>query len=171
MFMSGKNLFYYSELYESGTTFKSMEGDFGILPCPKFDENQKEYRTVAHDTYSLFCIPITCSRRELVGAAAEAMAAESYRKVTPAYFETALKVKYTRDEESSQMLDIILRGATFNFGVVYSGAIDNVGYIMRDLLLFNDKNKSFAAYWEKREEKYQRELDKVIDKFSNLSGE
>jgi len=171
MFMEGRNLFYYSELYDSGTIFKSMESDFGILPCPKYDENQKEYHTVAHDVYSLFCVPATCTRRELTGAAAEAMAAESYRKVTPMYFETALKVKYTRDEESSQMLDIILDGATFNFGVVYSGAVANVGYIMRDLLLFGSKNQSFAAYWEKNENKFQRALDKTLDSFLSLDGE
>ena len=168
MFIEGNNLFYYSELYDSGTIFKSMESDFGILPCPKYDENQDGYYTVAHDVYSLFCAPITCGRRELLGAAAEVMAAESYRKVTPAYFEIALKAKYTRDEESSQMLDIILQGATFNFGVVYSGAAANVGYIMRDLLLFNDKDKSFAAYWEKNENKFQKALDKVIDQFTAL---
>ena len=171
MFMEGRNLFYYSVLYDSGTIFKPMESDFGILPPPKYDENQPQYNTVAHDVYSLFCVPITCSRRELTGAASEAMAAESYRKVTPMYFETALKVKYTRDEESSQMLDIILQGATFNFGVVYSSAIANVGYIMRDLLLFGDRNKSFAAYWERNENKFQNALEKVIDKFSELSGE
>ena len=171
MFIEGRNLFYYSELYDSGTIFKSMESDFGILPCPKYDEAQKEYRTVAHDVYSLFCVPVTCTRRELTGAATEAMAAESYRKVTPMYFETALKVKYTRDEESSQMLDIILQGATFNFGVVYSGAVSDVGYIMRDLLLFGSKNISFSAYWEKNENRFQKALDKVLDKFSALSAE
>jgi hypothetical protein len=171
MFINGQNMFYYSELYDSSNVFKSMESDFGILPCPKYDENQKDYHTVAHDVYSLFCVPITCTRKELVGAATEAMASESYRQLTPTYFETALKVKYTRDEESSQMLDIILNGATFNFGVVYSESLSNVGYIMRDLLLFNDKNKSFAAYWEKGETKFQKALDKVIDKFTDLSGE
>jgi hypothetical protein len=126
---------------------------------------------VPHDVYSLFCAPVTCTRRELVGATAEAMAAESYRKLTPTYFETALKVKYTRDEESSKMLDIILEGATFNLGVVYSESLDNVGYIMRDLLLFGDKNKSFAAYWERRGDKFQNSLDKFIGKFESLSGE
>lgn len=166
MFMSGRNLFYYHALYESGTTFRNMEGDYGILPCPKYDETQAEYKTVAHDIYSLFCIPITCVKQELVGAATEAMAAESYRKVTPAYFETALKLKYSRDEETSQMLDIILNGATFNFGVVYSNAIDNVGYIMRDLLLFNDRDKNFTTYWEKRREKFETMLNDVIEKLS-----
>jgi hypothetical protein len=171
MFMNEQNMFYYSILYESGTTFNSMEDDYGILPCPKYDESQADYKTVAHDMYSLFCVPITCTRTELAGAAAEAMAAESYRTVTPTYFETALKVKYARDEETSQMLDIALNGVTFNFGVVYSSALSNVGYIMRDLLLFNDVNKSFSAYWEQRESGYQNALNRVTDQFVDLTGD
>lgn len=37
----------------------------------------------------------------------EAICVESYRTVTPAYYKISLKKKYLRDDETSQMLDLI----------------------------------------------------------------
>ena len=46
----------------------------------------------------------------------EALACESYKSVVPAYYEIALKTKYTRDEDSARMLDIIFENRVFDLG-------------------------------------------------------
>jgi len=101
-----------------------------------------------------------------VGATMEAMCAESYRTVTPAYFEIALKQKYSRDEETSQMLDLIRAGITFDFGTLNSINMADVNKIFRDLM--TEKRMDFVSRYERAETRYQNALDKLLDAYQNL---
>jgi hypothetical protein len=40
--------------------------------------------------------------------------------VTPAYYDVALSGKFTRDEESAEMLEIIRRHRVYDFGMTYT---------------------------------------------------
>ena len=66
------------------------------------------------------CVPMTTSDPERTGIVLEAMAAESMYTVTPAYYDVALKGKYARDEESLDMLDIILESRCYDLGWFYA---------------------------------------------------
>ena len=46
----------------------------------------------------------------------EALAAEGYKKVIPAFYEMGLNAKYDRDMETSEMLEIISGSRWFDFG-------------------------------------------------------
>ncbi len=102
---------------------RQMEDDFGILPMPKLDDAQAEYTTSAHNGFSSAAIPSTCMYADKVAAVMEALCSESYRYVTPAYYETALKVKYSRDDETSQMLDMIRDSVKFDFAYIYNASL------------------------------------------------
>ena len=54
------------------------------------------------------------------------MASESWRSVTPAYFETALKVKYAADDETAQMFDLIRENISFDFGYIYTLSMNGI---------------------------------------------
>lgn len=95
------------------TAYREMTDDFGILPVPKLDE-AAEYRSAICGSESTFGVPVNSSKTDYIGAIMEAMAYESFRTVTPAYYESALKIKYTRDEQSARVIDIIKSGARFN---------------------------------------------------------
>ena len=69
----------------------------------------------------------------MVGAVLEAMNAESYRRVTPAWYESALKLKYSRDDITSQMVDLIRDSMTTNFIYAYSATLNNLGMVYRTL--------------------------------------
>ena len=92
---------------------------------PKYDEVQEDYGTCVRATYSSFVIPRTASDRDMAAAVLECFASESYRQVSPAYYERALKVKYSRDDESAQIYDLIKSSVKFSFGVAY-------GYAFKD---------------------------------------
>jgi hypothetical protein len=145
---------------------RAMNGDYGIIPYPKWDKDQPDYYTASQNSYSLFCIPVTCSKIDAVGAAAEAMCAESYRKVTPAYYEIALKKKYSRDDETSQMLDLIRSGLTFDFGIINSVNVLDIQHIFRELM--TDRKTDFISRYEKSERAWQKALDKLLDKYQDL---
>nr|MBQ4318968.1 extracellular solute-binding protein [Clostridia bacterium] len=102
---------------------RQMEDDFGVLPMPKLDDSQDEYTTSAHNGFSSITILNTCKYADTAAAVMEAMCSESYRFVTPAYYETALKIKYSRDDETSKMLDMIRDSVKFDFGYIYNASI------------------------------------------------
>ncbi len=163
LFPEDKALFSPSYLSFYHEEYREMESDYGILPYPKFDEKQEKYSTRVQDGVSIWAIPITVQNLECVGATLEAMAAESYRTVTPAYFETALKSKYSRDEQSLEMLDIIRDGVMFNFEIIYNGQMGSPWNIMRELM--SGKKKDFASAWASKEKNYKSSLEKLLKNF------
>jgi hypothetical protein len=145
---------------------RAMESDYGILPYMKWNKEQPGYYTTSKDSYSLFCVPVTCTKLDAVGATMEAMCAESYRTVTPAYFEIALKQKYSRDEETSRMLDLIRDGITFDFGTLNSINLSDINKIFRDLM--TEKRTDFVSRYERSEARYQNALDRLLEAYQNL---
>ena len=77
---------------------------------PKYDEQQGGYYTNSMDQHSVFGCPVTLpeSEYEFMGVVTEALNAESYKTVTPAFYDIALKNKYTEDPVTAQMIDLIL---------------------------------------------------------------
>ena len=100
---------------------REMDDDFGVLPVPKLNDAQEKYTTYVHNGFSAFAILTTCKNPNMAAAVCEAMGAENYRNVTAAYYEVALKVKYSRDDVSSQMLDMIRDSIRFDFAYINDG--------------------------------------------------
>ncbi|MCL2517966.1 MAG: hypothetical protein FWF15_05330 [Oscillospiraceae bacterium] len=134
--------------------------DFGIIPYPKLDENQDKYYTYVQNGFSLLCVPHNCAHTEMVGAFLEAASSESYKNLSPVYFDTAMKVKYARDETSQVMLDIIRAGININFVSVYNSNIGNPAYVMRDLM--SAKSNNFASWYAQNETKISLAIEKLI---------
>jgi hypothetical protein len=144
--------FYVSEL------LRNMDTDYGIIPFPKYDESQSSYLSLAHDIVPVYCIPVTCEKMEAAGAVLEFMAFESYKSVLPAYFEVALKLKYTRDatEDAFTIIDMIHDNCTTDFAYIYTFALNSIGHIMRETMAA--KTADFTSKYEKIEAKAQISL-------------
>lgn len=115
-FISGDILFLTSQMNDAVTDLRDMKSDYGILPFPKYEESQETYQTFSRSTHAVVGMPATCADYAMAAAVIEAIAAANHERVIPAYYETALKVKYSRDDDSAEMYDLILSGATLNFG-------------------------------------------------------
>ncbi|MHC1694197.1 MAG: hypothetical protein AB9835_02740 [Eubacteriales bacterium] len=165
MFSGGQLLFMTGTLNLT-EQFRDMADGYGIIPYPKWNAEQDGYHTAAQDAYSLFCIPKSVENPDMVGAFAEAMAAESYRTVTPAFYDVALKGKYIRDDASSQMLDIIRDGVMFNFGFVNSSSIEWISHIYRSLM--TEKKTDFVSLYESKESLYKKKLEQIISAYEAL---
>ena len=139
-----------------------MDDDFGILPYPLMSEEQKEYLTYVQ-AVTVWCMPVTAKDTDMNGAVLEALAAENYRSVIPAYFETAMKVKYSRDNESAQILDIMRNTAHLDFGIMYNLSLGNPYYAFRDVI--GAGKSDFSSYLAKKEKEYQKQLDKLLQSF------
>ena len=160
-FSEGRALFNVAGLVRV-TVFRSMETDFGILPMPKLDKDQKEYYSIL-TIYNAGSISIpTTADAERSGAVIEALSAESYYTLTPAYYDTVLKTKAARDEASSEMLDIIFANRIFDVAIMYDwGGIISAIYNLKN----EDKLTSTV---DSKLKSAQKELEKTITAYKEL---
>ncbi len=140
IFTEGKSLFLGNAMLNNATSMRDMEDDYGYLPNPKIYPEQEAYHSVVHDTALLTGVSVASQRLELTGAALEALAADSYRRVTPAWYESALKLKYARDDISSQMIDMIKDAMTTNFIFAYNGSLNSIAHVFRTLITNNSND-------------------------------
>ncbi len=146
-------------------SLRDMESGYGLIPYPKYDESQENYISLVHDTASLFYLPQTCGHRDEACAVLEALCAETYRTVMPAYYEVALKRQYARDDISANMIDLIHDTSMTDFGYVYNYSIGSVGTIMRGVIASNGNYASAVAGVEKKAE---TELAALIATYTSM---
>ncbi|MCL2518486.1 MAG: hypothetical protein FWF15_07995 [Oscillospiraceae bacterium] len=160
-FQAGNILFMGNGTFVRAEMLRDMEKNFGIITNPKFDETQKNYRSVVADGQNLGVVPITTSagNLEMTSAVVEALNAESYRRVVPAYYETALKVKYTRDDVSSQMIDLIRDSTMTTFVFAFYASMNDIGAIFRTLV--TNKSIDFTSEYAKLESGALAGLEKL----------
>ncbi len=147
---------------------RNMEQQYGIVPMPKLNEAQKDYGTLMHDQFTVFCIPASAdaSKLELIGAVMEVMASESQRLVKPAYYEIAIKRKYMSDPVAWDMLDLTFAHVTVDAGVVYGEAISYPHHKLRTII--GGKTNRVSSQFGRIESTLNRQLAKLIGKLEKL---
>ncbi|MCQ2433217.1 MAG: hypothetical protein MJ175_11495 [Clostridia bacterium] len=142
---------------------RNAEFDFGILPYPKLDEEQKEYSClISTGLVPGVSIPITNQNPQKAGVILEALAQESVGTLTKSYYETALNDRYIRDTESSDMLDIIFASRVYDLGYIYD--IGGLGSLIKDM--YSAKKNTFESSFAKKQSAAQAALDELIGAFS-----
>ena len=157
VFEAGRGLFFpYGIKFVA--RFRNMETDFGILPFPKLDEQQSEYHSPIIVWWSMYhCVPTLQEEPERTAVIFEALAAESRYTVRPAYYDISLKTKHSRDDESSEMLDIIFSTRSYDFGWYYKFGNYDVGI----LDLYRKFSKDFTSMYEKSLAKAEKDIQKI----------
>ena len=130
VFSSG-NAMYFSDTLAACTALRDSDTDFGIIPLPKYDENQDGYYTSSRDGRTMFVIPTDVKDADFAGLITEALAVASNKYVIPAYYDVTLKTKVARDDASSEMLDIIRDGFKLEFVAEYAIQNGGGGYAIR----------------------------------------
>lgn len=157
-FANGTNLFLVERLgYAEKETMRNMQDDYGVLPYPKYDENQKEYYSFTHDFYGAVVIPNTNGNPDTVGAVLEAMASFSYRDTIPAYLDTVLKGQYMSDPQSRRMIDTVVDGIYIDAAWIYVHTLAN-DYPRQYRYYLAEGGRSFAT----KHEQYGRKVGTVL---------
>ena len=138
---------------------RDMEYTYGVLPYPKYDEAQAEYYTNSMDQHSVFGVPKTLpeDRYDFVGILMEALNAESYKTVYPAFYDTALKNKYTEDPVTAKMIDLIMDGRVYEFSFQFGEYLSNLPYMFR-YELYNGQN-NLASTLQKSRKPINKKLE------------
>jgi ABC-type glycerol-3-phosphate transport system substrate-binding protein len=113
-------LLFFTERLSRAALMKEMDSEYGIIPFPKYDANQAEYVSATRDSHSGMMVANNIVNPDLVGTTIEALCMYGYTEVTPAYYETTLKLKYLSDETAMSMLDLIRDNVDFDFAILYT---------------------------------------------------
>ncbi len=159
MLTEGRLLFREANIYNI-KQYRGMSDDFGLLPGPKFNEEQEDYyQCIDSHACSGICVPATAVNTERTGILLEALAWES-ADIKDAYYNVTLTGKYTRDEESLGMLEIIFSSRMYDIGRVFGWG--NLGTVIDNTI---KNGEGFASSYEKAAEKAQTALEKSYELF------
>ena len=162
MFSEGRVLFMPATFGVAGNKLtRNMQNDFTIIPFPKYDESQELYRVNQYDGVPIYGIPITASADRLpaIGYALEAMCSMNSSIVIPAYYEIALKNKYTRDEKTAKMIDLVHDSVAVDFSFAWGDTISGI----YEIFYGNIKKDSIASVLEKSMKKWDKNMTKLMD--------
>lgn len=155
---------------ESGD-IRNMSEEYGVVPIPKFSEDQKTYRSQMHDGFSILCIPTTISeeRSDMLSAILEAMASTSYRIVRPVYYETVLRTQIAKDPQSAEMMDLIINNIYIDAGFVYSHSMNSFHQGFQQLV---DKGQNDAiSRYTRLSTAAKRALEKLVKQLDKLANQ
>lgn len=141
-------------------SLRDMEDDVAVLPYPKLNSDQKKYITSSHDTTEVGAIPITSPNFDMVCVTLEALNRETKKTIIPVYYEEALKIKYTRDDTSAQIIDLIHDSMGNVFPLAYSQAVN-------ELLGLYDvgATKNFVSGYERVADRAEKKLEQIIEEY------
>lgn len=165
-FHEGRLLFTDVSLFDT-QKFRDMKHEWGILPLPKYDEEQENYYSPVDAGVHLYIVPVNTENPERTSVILEEMAYEGYKTVIPAFYETALKGKYARDDESIQILELIKGSRVFDFGyfTCYQDELHHIGCAGRYLVQETDPNLSSycATYLPAAEAALSEMIDTILE--------
>ncbi len=157
LFENDRVLFMDCSLFHIGT-LRDTETDFGIIPYPKYDENQESY--CARVSYFMpSMLPATNKDLELIGAVMEYTNYRAKVNITPAYYDITLKGKVSRDVESVEMLDLILDNRVVDLGDTIFCASVRDGFFSS---MYGSDNRDLASVLKKNEKSLQKEIDDMV---------
>ena len=157
--MANELLFYANQLLVT-LNLREMESDFGIVPLPKANEQQKEYVSIANTWFSdHVVVPATCGRLEQTGHLLDAMGYYAQQYITPAFVEQSIKLKGVRDENSMKMINLILDTQTFDVGLIFEWG--GMSQMLREMGATNETN--LASRWETIKSKAETALKTTME--------
>ena len=157
---------FWAECISWAKALREMEANFGILPAPKFDESQNQYYSCNNGNFFGMSIPVSVSDVERTSIILEALQSESTDTVLAAYYDITLKSKYTRDEESAAMVDIIFDTTTYDCSTVYG-----LGSVKTNLYTKASNNDAdLASFYEQQKKSLETTIQKIVDNFSKLDA-
>lgn len=166
MFMENRSLLYWILLHDI-EKFRDMESDFGILPIPKYDEEQSHYGCTVNQYHGYAMgIPVTATNVERTGIVLEALASKSKYTLQPAYYDVALQRKFTRDNESTEMLDLIFNSTVYDIGAIYQ--FGNISWEI--IYMTMTENRDIASTYKKLEKSAVAAIEKTIELYRKLDG-
>lgn len=162
IFNNGNALF---EIFGSDPVLlRSIEFDFGYLPYPKYNEQQKDYITDG-GVGGMMGIPSIKTEEEAtrIGAVIEAFSESSAKYVKDAFIRQYIENKILRDEDSVNMYRIMQNSAFYELSPIFS-ANDLINSQLKYYVEILEKDSvNLASQYEKHSANLTAELEKIYE--------
>ncbi|MBR5221695.1 MAG: hypothetical protein IKV66_11975 [Clostridia bacterium] len=140
---------------------RDMKADFGIIPFPKYEENQTSYYTPVNPyPATALVVPRVIEDPAQTVDVLQLLACESYYEVIDPFYNLVLDTKLVRDEQAAKMLDIIFDSRLYDMGMICNFA-DIFGTLVKST------GSVAASLVESNESKVQKEIDKFLESISD----
>ena len=165
-FAAGESLFLVTKLYkdfESNLAIREMDGKYGLMPLPKYNTAQEQYKAYSGGVSFIGALGQTHSIA--VSAFLEKTAEKSHNQVLGYYFNRVVKPRYFGMDDqlgtvthSIQAFDTIIHNIEFEFCNVYSEQLGGIGNIWGDAYA---GDITLEQAYNVRVEDYRRALDEL----------
>ena len=117
-----------AELY-----LQEMEDNYGIIPNPKLSTDQTNYVSSIHDGVQLYGINNNSLQIPEAALILDALELESRKSVRPMYFDSAVKIVYSRGSDDAEMIDLMDASIYSDFVYVwqFSAEMKDMGMWLR----------------------------------------
>ena len=149
-------------------SIRGMPQEYGVVPIPKFSEDQKEYHSQMHDGFTIACLPNTVSedRADMLSAVLESMGSVSYNVVRPTYYDTILRTQIAKDPQSAQMMDLIINNINIDAGFIYSHSMGSFHQGFQQLV--DSRNNDTISRYKRMTSSAKRSLEKLVTELDKL---
>ena len=158
-FRDGQQLFFTAFPHMLRNASADCEFIYTILPMPKYDEAQTEYLSIVDFSLGmLFGVPSICEDSSFSAFMLEALSHASRSTTRRAYYDTTCKCKYSYNEDSAEMLDLIFGNLIYDYGFITN--IGNLSSILVGEIPVQKRNVLTSSY-KGKEKSAQRALDNL----------
>ncbi|MBQ7718939.1 MAG: hypothetical protein IJT56_00010, partial [Clostridia bacterium] len=126
---------------------------------PKYDESQENYINLGGSPFFM-TVPVTAPDLGRTGDVMETLASASAGVIDTAYYDVVLKGKVSRDDESEEMLDLII--STLEYYHPLANSYLNAP--LADDYLWKGKT-DFASYFASVKDSINAEIAEAIEKY------
>ncbi len=158
LFKNGRALFMTAQL-KASNNYRDMEATYGIVPIPKWDETQPDYRNLRTFSY-VMSVPVTNVRLDETAQIMDAMAYITYTDVIPYFYNGRLSQNNLRNEESAEMLGIIRETRCMDLGTLYGQFTELSNEITN---IVNARSTDFASFIAKVQPKMEASIQEIMD--------
>ena len=167
--INGTTLFVSNVLGQLETYDHAEDLRIGILPMPMPTADQQRYYHLPDNHSTFLSIPTSYENMEVIAQFLTLFAYHSYKIVYPAFINT-YKYTYASDEESGEMVDLILRSVSYDPGYLGALAVSFDGYIPTmvsggKLSSFTSAATRYSASLEEKINEYRTKIAKIDDNY------
>ena len=160
-FFSEERLFMLITNLQRMNAARSYTTDFGVIPFPKYEESDEYSAPVNTYWSSWLMIPSTQDDTDRCGTILDALGYYSQKYVTPAFIDTSITTKSIRDNDSAEMLEMILDNKVFDIGDFFDW-----GHILLYVMAMNH-NKDIASAFASEQGKIDASIASFIEAYSS----
>ena len=165
MFKENRALFFMGRL-QSLSIYRDMESDFGIVPVPKYTEDQVYNVTCSPYHLSLVCTLNVNEDVQMRGEVIESLAYYSRQYLTPAYREKTLEGQSLRDDGSFETLKITADNRIYDIGFFIKPGDLTAGLIQAYRVWGTD----YASLYAERKSQAEMAVKTVSDAYAALAS-